>query len=57
MHHPQEFKRLYPNPDIPMYLAKIPLEKHGKIEFYFPNGRFNYMENLIKEIDNRLTCF
>ncbi|HDR6277190.1 hypothetical protein [Bacillus cereus] len=57
MHHPKEFKLLYPNPDIPMYLAKIPLERHGKIEFYFPNGRFNYMENLIKEIDNRLTCF
>jgi hypothetical protein len=26
MHHPKEFKLLYPNPDIPMYLTKIPID-------------------------------
>ncbi|KIQ81411.1 hypothetical protein RW25_06175 [Bacillus sp. L_1B0_8] len=57
IHHPKEFKFLYPNGDIPMYLTKIPLEKNESISFYFPSGRFNYMKSLVMDIDKKLTCY
>lgn len=57
MHHPKEFKLLYPNTDFPMYLVKIPLEKNENISFYFPSDCSSYMKSLVEDIDKKLTCF
>jgi hypothetical protein len=54
--NPKKFKQLHPDDTIPMFLAKIPHDYNEEIEFYFPNGRFKYMINLIKEINDQVNC-
>lgn len=54
--NPEKFKQLHPDDTIPMYLAKIPQNSNEEIVFYFPNGRINYMKNLIKDISEQVNC-
>jgi hypothetical protein len=53
---PEKFKQLHPDDTIPMYLATIPQNSNEEIVFYFPNGRINYMKNLIKDISEQVNC-
>ncbi|MDF0729080.1 hypothetical protein PY093_20955 [Cytobacillus sp. S13-E01] len=54
--NPDKFMHIYPDDNIPMYIAKIPQNYNGEISFYFPSNRLNYMKSIIKDISNQFSC-
>ncbi|XQY93686.1 hypothetical protein ACNRWW_09915 [Metabacillus sp. HB246100] len=54
--NPDKLKQIYPDDNIPMYIARIPKNFNEKINFYFPNDRLDYLKIIINDIDNQLIC-
>ncbi|EKN69027.1 hypothetical protein P9E76_14170 [Schinkia azotoformans] len=53
---PKKYKRIYPDDNIPMYIATIPHNADGDISFYFQKDRYNYMKNILNEINEKYIC-
>ena len=53
---PERFRNGYPDDNIPMYFAKIPLKANDEISFYLPKNRILYIKNVIKEIGKQKNC-
>lgn len=54
--NPEKYKHIYPDDNIPMYIAKIPQNYNGEISFCFPSNRVNYMKSIISDISNQYSC-
>lgn len=54
--NPKKFNHIYPDDNIPMYIAKIPRKFNGEICFYFPKKRIDYMKGIIKDLSDQMDC-